>query len=170
MDVEAIVVDNEPEAIEVGIPGPAGPNYYTPSYGHFHAEDAAIAVPVVGTHVYTQIGSGMTAGELAGMTFANARELVIGTSGIYRIDWSLSFAGNVSDTTIEGIAMVNGVGIEGTGNATRAKENGVVYSVGASAVLALAAGDLVSLAVESENTAAITITVNHATLVLQRIA
>ncbi len=137
-------------------------------YGSLWAEDIAQTVTVAAAHVYYAVPGSLTAGLCNGMTAQNARELLVQTAGRYAAMWSMSISNSVSDNTIEGLVMVNATGKENTGNATRAKENGVVYSVSGVGALALTPGDVVKLAVENENRASV-ITVNHAALMLIRI-
>lgn len=137
-------------------------------YGSCWAEDIAQTVTIAAAHVYYAMGGGLTGGLCNGFTFQNARELLAQVAGRYAATWSMSLSNSASDQTIEGLVMVNATGQERTSNATRAKENGVVYSVGGGGILTLRPGDVVKLAVENEN-AASTITVNHANLTLVRI-
>ncbi|MBK8113298.1 MAG: hypothetical protein IPK44_01615 [Candidatus Accumulibacter sp.] len=137
-------------------------------YGSMWAEDIAQTVAVATAHVYYAVGGGLQTGTCNGLTFQNARELRAQVAGRYAATWSMSLSNSASDQTIEGLVMVNAAGQEHTSNATRAKENGVVYSVGGGGVVTLVPGDVVKLAVENENGAS-TITINHANLMLVRV-
>lgn len=137
-------------------------------YGAMFAEDISRTVTVAATHVYYPVTGGLSAGLCNGLTFAAGSELVVEVPGRYGTHWSMSLSNSASDQTIEGLVMVNAVGQGQTGNATRAKENGVVYSVSGGNPIVCAAGDVLRLAVENE-TGPSTITVNHANLFVWRI-
>ena len=141
-------------------------------YGGFYCEDAAINVTATTAHLYYPITSGMTTGLLKKVKFQTASELKILYAGVYKADWSLSLSVNSSDQTIEGLITAGAAGTTAqrqTVNATRAKENGVVYSVGGSGLITCAVNDLVRLALENETSNGKIITVNHANITILQV-
>jgi hypothetical protein len=146
------------------------PPYAT--YGSFYCEDAAIATTITTAGLYYPILSGMITGHVSRMVFQNARELKVLSSGIYKVDWSLSLSVNASDQTIEGMVLSGAAGTTvnlNTVNATRAKENGVVYSVGGTGIIQCVKNELVRLGLENETSSGNIITVNHANIAIVRI-
>lgn len=139
------------------------------SFGEAYIDDGSTTATTTTTHVAVPVTSGLTVGSCRNFTFQNNSELRCDRGGIYHATWSMSLRSNVGDNTIEGKLMVNAAAMDNTGNATRAKENGVDYSVSGNGILTLALNDIVRLAVETEMIAATTITINHATLTLVQI-
>ncbi len=138
-------------------------------YGSFYMDDGAQAVTATLANTYYEVGGGMTTSLVNGMTFQNSKELLVTVAGTYQVDWSMSVSNSVSDNTVAGAVMVNTTEKHVTENATRAKENGITYSIGGTGIIALAVNDVVKLCVENETAAGSTITVNHANLSVVRI-
>jgi hypothetical protein len=142
-------------------------------YGSFYAEDAAIATTLTTINVYYPILSCMTTGLVKNVTFQNSRELALLVAGVYHVTWALSISVNASDQTIEGLIIAGATGTTAqvqTGNSTRAKENGVLYSVGGTGLVTCAVGDLMRIGLENETSAGTVITVSHANIVIRRVA
>lgn len=140
------------------------------SYGSMYAEDATQTISVAAVHTHYPVAGGLSAGLCsAAFTFQSSKELKCHTAGKYLATWSMSISNNAADQTIEGLVMVNTTGMENTINATRAKESAVVYSISGSGIITLAVNDVVLLAIEKENGAASTVTMNHANLTLMRV-
>ena len=139
--------------------------------GGFYAEDVTRTVAIAAVHTFYPVMGSMTCGHCPdALMFQNARELVCRLRGWYAFVWSMTSASRVGDNTIEGGVMVNSVGLPSTNNATRAKENGVAYSVsGGGPAFQLAPGDIIRLCVEVETTAPCTLTVTHANLRLEKL-
>ena len=116
-----------------------------------------------------EIPSGFTAGQLNGVTFANARELTVTEPGMYKIDWSISFntAGG-SGQDIEGAIGVNNTkNDQGTahrfiGTATD------IGNIAGTAILDLADNSVISLFMIN-NTDGNNIVVTHASLSLVQV-
>ena len=138
-------------------------------YGSMYMDDGAQAVTATLANAYYEVGGGMTGSLTNGTTFQNSKELLISVAGTYEVDWSIALSNNNSDQTIAAAVMVNSTEKHTTENATRAKENGVTYSLGGTGIIALAVNDVVKLCVENETAAGSTITVNHANLKIVRI-
>jgi len=138
-------------------------------YGSMYMDDGTQAVTATLANTYYEVGGGMTGSLTNGMTFQNSKELLVSVSGTYQVDWSISLSNNNSDQTIAAAVMVNSTEKHSTENATRAKENGVTYSLGGTGIIALAVNDVVKLCVENETAAGSTITVDHANLSIVRI-
>jgi hypothetical protein len=141
-------------------------------YGSMYCEDTTINTTATLAGAYYGLASGMTGGLENGCTFQNSCEIKILTAGVYQVNWSMSISVNASDQTIEGIVMAGAAGTTAqvqTGNAARAKENGVVYSVSGTGLITCAVNDLIRLGVENETSAGKVITTNHANLVVKQI-
>lgn len=139
--------------------------------GGFYAEDITQTVAVTAAHTFYAVMASMTGGHCTdALMFQNARELFCRLPGWYAASWSMTLLSNVGDNTIEGGVMVNTVGLLSTNNATRAKENGVAYSVsGGGPAFRLAIGDIIRLCVEVETVTPCTLTVTHANLRLEKL-
>ena len=142
-------------------------------YGSMYIEDGSVATTLTNAHPSTYpIASGFTTGLVNGVTFQNSKELKILTAGVYKVDWSLSISVNSSDQTIEGLVLAGAAGTTeqlSTVNATRAKENGVVYSVSGTGFITCAVNDLVRIGLENETSAGKIVTVNHANLTAMQV-
>lgn len=135
-------------------------------YGSIYMEDGAQAVPLTAAGNYYRINGGMTTGACAGVTFQNARELAVTIAGKYLVNWSISCSHSVSDATIAGVVLIGSTAAQNTESATRAKENGVLYTIGGTGILTLAVGSVVSLGLENETGNGTTATVTHANMTL----
>jgi hypothetical protein len=136
-------------------------------YGSFYMEDGSTATTLTTANTYYPIASGMTGGSENLCTFQNAKEIKITKAGKYHVTWSMSLNSNTSDQTIEGLVLAGASGTtaqQQTANATRAKENGVVYSVAGSGIVTCAVDDLLRLGLENETANGTVITCNHANL------
>ena len=83
---------------------------YRRVYGGAYCEDATINTTCTLAHNYYPVLSGLSSGLVSGMTFQNARELVVLTEGKYLVNWSMSLLVNSSDQTIEGLIMAGALG------------------------------------------------------------
>ena len=76
-------------------------------YGAMYNHNTSTTLTITDT-TPVEIPSGFTAGQLNGVTFANARELTVTEPGMYKIDWSISFnTDGGSNQDIEGAIGVN---------------------------------------------------------------
>jgi hypothetical protein len=142
------------------------------AYGSMYMEDASVATTATTGGSYYPIASGFTTGLTNNVTFQNNKELKILVAGVYKVDWSMSISCDTSDQTIEGLVIAGATGTTAelnTVNAARAKENGVVYSVGGSGLITCVVNDLVRLGLENETSSGKVITCNHANLTIIQI-
>ena len=142
------------------------------SYGSMYMEDASVAVTLTDINTAYPIASGFTGGLENNATFQNSKEIKIVKAGVYKIDWSLSMSVNNSDQTIEALIIAGAAGTtdqDQTANATRAKENGVLYSLGGSGLVTCAVGDLIRLGVANESAAGSVVTVSHVNVTIVQI-
>jgi hypothetical protein len=141
-------------------------------YGSMYCDDATINTTITNANTAYVVASGMTGGLENGCTFQNSKEIQILTAGVYEVIWSMSISVNASDQTIEGLVMAGASGAtqqDQTANSTRAKENGVVYSVGGSGFVTCAVYDLIRFGLENETSAGTVVTVNTATMTVKQI-
>ena len=141
-------------------------------FGSMYCEDAAVATTLTNANTYYNVTSGMTGGLENKCTFQNTKEIKILVAGVYEIQWAMSISVDASDQTIEGLVMAGASGTTALvqmANSTRAKENGVVYSVGGVGLVTCAVNDLIRFGLENETSAGTTITISHANMTIKQI-
>jgi hypothetical protein len=141
-------------------------------FGSMYCEDATIATTITAANTVYPVASGMTGGLENKCTFQNSKEIKILVAGVYEVIWSMSISCDASDQTIEGLVVAGASGTtqqDQTANSTRAKENGVVYSVSGGGFVTCAVNDLIRLGLENETSAGTVITVNTANMIVKQI-
>lgn len=141
-------------------------------YGSAYMDDGSTTVTLTNANTAYSLAAGLTGGLENGMTFQNSKEIKVLIAGKYKAEWSASVSLSASDQTIEGKLMGGASGateLVNTSNATRAKENGVVYSVSGTGYITCAVNDLIRIGFENETSAGTTLTVNHVNITLLRI-
>jgi len=136
-------------------------------YGNLFGEDISQNVVIGLANTYYDFNSGLNGDGVNGFSF-DRNKLKASVKGKYLVNWSLSFTNNQSDQTIAGLVGVNSTPIIRTENATRAKENGVEYSIAGSGLVDMNVGQWLGFMLENE-TGASTVTIKHATLTLTRL-
>ena len=117
------------------------------SYGQMYVNlgSAQMTPPSAGT--YIRVSGGMSAGTLSGVTFQNARELVVPNTGKYFIQWNMSLTSPSTGAQPAGTVMINNVtNVTCTAQSYTAL-NTTGSQVSGSTILSLNASDVVALGV-----------------------
>ena len=131
-------------------------------YGAMYADDVTQLVVVASTGVYYPVTASLSTGLTHGVTFQSASQLLISYPGTYLINWAMSLSAGNNDH-IEGAIMINST-VSGAGEtAAHTPGPGDQVAVSGTAILALAAGDIVRFCVENESDAD-DITMSHASM------
>jgi hypothetical protein len=140
-------------------------------YGEMYGDNISQSISVAATSTDYQVPAGLSAGNLNGFTFQNARELKCSVAGVYKVSWSMSVSCPSSNNQeVEGGVMLNGSeNPRGTSHTevgnSGSNRPGVVAG---NLTITLAVNDLVSLCIENQ-TAIHDLQIQHANLVLHRI-
>lgn len=120
------------------------------SYGQMYVNNGSTTMTISVTGTYVRVSGGMTAGTLSGVTFQNARELVVPNTGKYFIQWNMSLSCATAGAQPAGTIMLNG-----TANTTCTAQSSTAFSntgsqVSGSIILSLSASDVIALAVTND--------------------
>ena len=120
------------------------------SYGHMWTNTEVVIT--IGDNNPTEVDSGITTGIVFGMTFAGSHNLTISHDGVYSIVWNMSIETAAAGAKVEaeGGIMINGAA-QDEGQQHRTIDNTQdTGAYGSNAILALSAGDEISLFVQNE--------------------
>lgn len=135
-------------------------------YGSMYNHDGGTTVNIIALSTPTQVPSGFLQGEVNLATFGNAREITVTKAGQYKTPWQISFTTATANQEIEGGVMVDGVAdltITAHRRIGTATDTG---SMGATGILDLDAGAVVSLWVMNESSSTVDVNIEHANLAL----
>lgn len=138
------------------------------AYGsQYLTTDTAVSITVSGT--WYDVASNMAAGDgLLNITQQNSKELKVTNAGTYFVAWGMAVSGTSGDM-IHGTVGVNGTANTKLASHTIAKNTASASSIAGTGILVLSANDLVRLMV-TDTTGTNTVTVNHATMSMVRVA
>ena len=140
--------------------------YFPPIYGSMYQEGLSTVISIATMNVDYDI-TGMGTGILKGMTFQNAKELLISSAGTYSAIFHVSFSDSGS-VHYEMAIMVNSTRDDkSVSHKTTVNSSDLATNAGAS-ILTLAVGDIVKLVVRN-STNSNDPTISHAHLMLMKI-
>jgi hypothetical protein len=143
-------------------------NLFMGVYGDMYAYNATITITVSASNTFYQIGTGLSGGLCVGFTFQNARELLCGVEGTYRVVWSMSVHSASNNQECEGSVMLNGTGQSFMANHSEIINSGKPTSISGSGIIFLSVGDLISLCV-ANHTGATNLIIDHVTLTISKL-
>ncbi len=141
-------------------------------YGEMFCDDCQVEVNLQTQDVFVSI-TNLTTGKLNGFTFendtlSNNATLTALVSGLYKVDYSISYFASRQDNYETGVA-INGVNQDNTESHRKVGSINDIGNVGGTGLVVMNAGDNLTIQIKDEDTPVGDVTIDHINLIALRI-